>query len=146
MAGIKSTMSELDLSSVEITNPTSEDFTWRYNGTPYTVKAGEKKAFAKPVAFHLSKHLSSKMITAEAQSKMTKADALNSNAAIHTKIAQLGTYDTPERRIALYKIFGGVEYVTEVITHYPFKGFIGEMSLYQDFVEKQAPKEKVKTE
>lgn len=128
---------ELDLSSVEITNPTSEDFTWRYNGTAYTVKAGERKAFAKPVSFHLAKHLSTKMIVEDAQKKMTKTDEKTPNAAIHMKISQLGTYDTPERRIALYKIFGGVEHVTAVITHYPFKGFIGEMNDYQSFVTKQ---------
>ena len=133
-------MQELDLAAVEITNPPSEDFTWRFNGTPYTIKAGEKKAFAKPVSYHLAKHLSSKIAVAEAESTMTKTDRANSNAAIHTKISQLGSYDTPERRIALYKILGGTEHVTDVITHYPFKGFIGEMSLYEDFVNKQEKK------
>lgn len=138
-------MSELDLESVTITNPTSEDFTWRFNGTPYSLKEKETKAFAKPVAFHLAKHLSTKMIVDEASQLITKKDAENPNAAVHTKIAQLGTYDTHERRIALYKIFGDGSRVIEVIQRYPFKGFIGEMSLYQDFVEGQEKKEKVKT-
>ena len=129
-----------DLSSIEITNPTKEDFTWNFNGEPYTVKAGENAAFAKPVSYHLAKHLSSKIAVTEAESTMTKTDRANSNAVIHTKISQLGSYDTPERRIALYKILGGTEHVTDVITHDPFKGFIGEMSLYEDFVNKQEKK------
>ena len=82
-------MDEQKLESVEITNPTSEDFTWRYNGSPYTIKAGERKAFAKPVAYHLAKHLSTKMVEQEAISKMTKKDLENPNAAIHVKVAQL---------------------------------------------------------
>lgn len=130
-------MDEQELESVEITNPTSEDFTWRYNGSPYTIKAGERKAFAKPVAYHLAKHLSTKMIEQEAVSKMTKKDIENPNAAIHVKVAQLNTYDTHERRIALYQIFGDEKRTTDLITRYPFKGFIGDMEVYRSFVEKQ---------
>ena len=132
---------DLELESVEITNPTSDDFTWRYNGSPYTIKAGEKRAFAKPVAYHLAKHLSTKMV--ENEVTVNKKDLENPNAAIHVKIAQLNTYDTHERRIALYQIFGDEKRVTDLITRYPFKGFIGDMEAYKSFVEK-AQKEATK--
>ena len=130
-------MPELDLESVSITNPTDADFTWRYNGTPYTIMAKETKQFAKPVAYHLAKHLSIKMVTDDLMKSMTKKDAENPNAAIHTKAAQLTTYDTHERRIALFKILGDKDRVVQVIQRYPFKGFIGEMSVYEQFVDKQ---------
>lgn len=134
---------EMDLESVEITNPTPEDFTWRYNGAPYTIKAKEKKAFARPVAYHLAKHLSTRMVEQDALSSVKKADKDNPNAAVHVKIAQLNTYDTHERRIALYKIFEDDKRVLDLITRYPFKGFIGEMELYRQFVEKIKPSAQV---
>mgnify|MGYP001565960878 CR=1 FL=1 len=130
-------MQELDLESVNLTNPTDADFTWRYNGTPYTILAKETKQFAKPVAYHLAKHLSTQMVTSDIMKTATKKDMENPNAAIHVKAAQLTTYDTHERRIALYKILGDQARVVEVVTRHPFKGFIGEMSIYQEFVEKK---------
>ena len=126
-----------NLESVEITNPTAEDFTWRYNGTPYTIAKGETKAFARPVAYHLAKHLAIKTIVDSASAKITKKEQENPNAAIHVKIAQLATYDTHELRIMLYKILKDGDSVLNVIKGYPFKGFIGEMSLYEDFVKGQ---------
>lgn len=132
-----------DLSAIEITNPTSEDFTWNYNGEPYTIKAGQAAVFAKPVAYHLAKHLSTKMIVQPLQETMTKKDRDDKNAPVHVKISQLSIYDTHERRIALYKILRKGDLVLDLITRYPFKGFIGEMSEYQKFVESE---EAVKTE
>ena len=131
----------LDLSVVEITNPTSEDFSWRWNGELYTIKAGEKGGFAKPVAYHLAKHLSTKMVSDDISQKISKKDLENPNAAIHYKVAQVNTYDTHERRIALYKILGDGQKVLDVISRYPFKGFIGNMSEYEAFVEKASKKE-----
>lgn len=133
-------MNNLDLSSVTITNPTSEDFTWRWNGQPYTIKAKESMSFAKPIAFHLAKHLSTKIITDYAMGSMSKKDAENPNASIHMKISQLGTYDTHERRIALHDILKDEQLVLNVIKAYPFKGFIGEMDRYKEHVEKRAGK------
>lgn len=133
-------MQKLDLTVVEIINPTSEDFSWRWNGDPYSIKSGEKKAFAKPVAYHMAKHLSSKMISDDAIKGVSKKDIDSPNAAIHVKVAQLHTYDTHERRIALFKILNDSQKVVEVIQRYPFKGFIGEMPLYQQFVEKSGVK------
>ena len=126
----------LDLSVVSITNPTSDDFAWRYNGELYTIKAGETTGYAKPVAYHLAKHLSTKMISEEALKGVSKKDMDNPNAQIHVKVSQLHTYDTHERRIALYEILKDSQKVLEVIQRYPFKGFIGDMALYQSFVEK----------
>ena len=126
----------LDLSVVSITNPTSDDFSWRYNGELYTIKAFEKGSFAKPVAYHLAKHLSTKMVSDEALKGVAKKDMDNPNAQIHVKVSQLHTYDTHERRIALYEILKDSQKVLEVIQRYPFKGFIGDMALYQSFVEK----------
>ena len=129
-------MNNLDLSVVSITNPTSDDFAWRYNGELYSIKAGETSQFAKPVAYHLAKHLSTKIISEAALKGIAKKDIDNPNAAIHVKVSQLHTYDTHERRIALFKILGDSQKVLEVIQRYPFKGFIGDMALYQEFVEK----------
>lgn len=127
-------MQELEV--IEITNPTSEDFSWRFNGELFTIRAGEKRGFSKPVAFHLAKHLSTKMVCDEALSSASKKDLADPRAAIHVKISQLNTYDTHERRIALYKILGDINRVIQVISKYPFKGFIGDMDIYQKYVEK----------
>ena len=134
-----------DLSAIEITNPTPEDFTWNYNGEPYTIKANSSDIYAKPVAYHLAKHLSTKMIIDPLQEGMSKKDLADKNAPIHVKISQLSIYDTHERRIALYKILKKGDLVLDLITRYPFKGFIGEMSEYKTFVEKAEQKETVKT-
>lgn len=125
-----------NLESVSITNPTAEDFAWRYNGTLYALKAKEAKAFARPVAYHLAKHLSTKMIVADAEGKMTKKDLENPNSALHVKASQLATYDTHERRIALFQILQDPNLVVDVIKRYPFKGFIGEMAEYEQYVAK----------
>lgn len=133
-----------EMVSVTITNPTSEDFTWGYNGEPYTIKAGETMAYAKPLAYHLAKHLSTKMIVDAVKAKMTKKEAAEPKSPVHVKISQLSIYDTHERRIALYKILGDGSKVVELITRYPFKGFIGEMDEYKKFVEKSEKKEEDK--
>lgn len=127
---------ELDLTAIEITNPTSESFTWQYNGQPYTLEAGESKAFARPVSYHLAKHLSTQMVVGEVKGSMTKKDQENPHAKVHVKVSQLTIYDTHERRVALYKILKDEQRVVEVITRYPFKGFIGDMEIYKAFVDK----------
>lgn len=126
--------------SVAITNPTSDDFTWNYNGEPYTVLAGETKSFGKFITFHLAKHLSSKMIEADFQAKIAKIKDKEAKRFAQGEAAQTQVFDGPKRRIALYKILGDIQIVEEVIKAYPFKGFIGEMSEYQDFVAKASEK------
>ena len=138
-------MAEFD--SVTITNPTSEDFTWNYNGEPYTIGKGETKAFSKHVGFHLAKHLSSKMVDEVYSEKNKKF--LHGNAqqdprvrAAQAELAQLMVFDNPKRRIALYQICGDEKIAEEVIKSYPFKGFIGDMKEYVDFVEKSKSSDK----
>lgn len=130
-------MAELD--AVQIKNPTLEDFTHNYNGEPYTIKVGETKSFAKYVAFHLAKHLSTKMIVEDLEKKATKKELeelqTKANSRLASSIGQLNVYDSPERRIALYKMLGNKDLVQTVIKSYPFKGFVGEMATYDKFVE-----------
>ena len=130
-----------DLSSVTIINPTSEDFTWNFNGEPYTVKADESAAFAKPVSYHLARHLATKMIIEEAKGKLTKKQIADVRDPIHVKISQLQVYDTPERRIALYKILRNEDNVMQLLMRYPYKGTIGDLEEYKQFVEKEKAKE-----
>jgi hypothetical protein len=50
-------------------------------------------------------------------------------------------YDNPQRRISLFEIFGSKEKVEACVNAYPFKGFIGEISEYDEYVVKAtAPK------
>ena len=128
--------------SLYIKNPTAEDFGWRFNGEMYSIRAGEEKSFSKFVVFHLAHHLATKMIVKDEEKKITPEDAKNMNAAIHLRIAQLGIYDTHERRIALYRILKRKELVEAVILCYPFKGFIGEMGEYERFMERQTQSDK----
>lgn len=124
-----------EFDSVFLHNPTSEDFTYKFDGKPYTIKAGEIRGFSKFVSFHLAKHLSTKIVVDEAMSKMTKKQKEDRNDPAHGRIAQLANYDTHERRIALFNILGNEELVTQVCAIYPFKGFVGEMGTYQSYVE-----------
>ena len=50
---------------VSFTNITDEDFTHRFDGTPYTVKAKETLFFPKFLALHLGKHLVKRIVTKE---------------------------------------------------------------------------------
>ena len=139
--GIIKTMQELkEFDSVAVFNPTSEDFTHRYNGEPYTIPAKSEKAFSRDVAFHLAHHLSKKMIEAELRSSVTKRQFEDIKNPVHTQISQALVYDTPKRRIALYKILRHIDIVVLAVMAYPYKGFVGEMSEYEDFVKKAEEK------
>lgn len=119
--------------SVFIKNPTSEDFSWKFNGEIYSLKKGDAKAFSKFVAFHLAKHLSTKMVVDSVH--LTAKQLENRNDPIHAKLSQLAVYDTHERRIALFKIFENSDLVVSCVSMYPFKGFLGDMQEYKDFVD-----------
>jgi len=126
--------------SVVITNPTSEDFTRRWNGEPYEIKANETKGFAKFIAFHLAKHLSTKMLDGDFPKKKKFLNEQERNTEA-LKYSNLMLFDNPKRRIALFKILNDVQLVMGVIMAYPFKGFmegeyLGYMQDYKDFVEK----------
>lgn len=125
-------MAELD--TIKLSNPTSEDFIQNFNGEPYTVKAGQSKSFAQFVGFHIAKHLATKMVL----STFSKKDRNDPKKAI--SIGQHTHYDNPKLRIALYQIFGDKDLVQKTILLYPYKGFIGEMDEYKNFVEKSEKK------
>jgi hypothetical protein len=119
-------MSEFD--SIILYNPTSEDFVHGFNGEPYSLPANSSKAFSKFVAFHLAKHLASKLV----ESEIEETDKKKNPSIVTQRIV----YDNPYLRIALYKILKDTKLVQDVIMAYPYKGFVGEMSIYQTFVEK----------
>lgn len=140
-------MAEFD--SKTIINPTAEDFTWNYNGEPYTINAGETKAYSQHVAFHLAKHLSTKMIDEEYR-KGKNGKFLDGNAQMDPRVraaqaehAQMMVFDNILRRKALYRIMGNEVGAEEVIKAYPFKGFIGDMNEYVKFVAEEKEKSAV---
>ena len=110
-----------EFDSIFVKNPTSEDFSWKFNGELYSVKAEETKSFSKFVALHLAKHLSTKIVVGSLEAKMTKKEREDRNSPIHGRLSQLAVYDTPERRIALFTILENVDLVTIVMSLYPFK-------------------------
>lgn len=123
-------MAELD--TIALTNPTDEDFSVNFNGEGYSVGAGATKPFPEFLAFHIAKHLSDKILGEEVKKlKMKKSEN-----PFRPEIGQLMVYDNPKRRIALYQILGTKELVEECLNAFPHKGFIGEMSEYDAFVEK----------
>jgi len=129
-----------ELESVVITNPTSEDYTRRWNGEPYMIAAGETKGFAMPVSFHIAKHLSTQIIEKDFPKKKKFLNEQERNTEA-LKYSNLVLFDNPRRRIALFKILRDVQLVMEVIAAYPFKGFmegefLGYMQDYKDYVEK----------
>lgn len=128
-------MAELD--TIVVTNPTKDDFTVNFNGEPYFIGKSEQKAFPEFLAFHIAKHLSDKMLGEEVE-KLRKEKTDN---PYRPRVGQLMVYDNPKRRIALYQIFGDKDKVESCIAAYPFKGFVGEMREYDDFVTKESAKE-----
>jgi len=139
-------MAELDV--VQVTNPSSEDFTHNFNGEPYTILAGESKTFAQFVAYHLAKHLSSKLIDEEVRSKAKTKDLETMNSKVNFELAQQQVYDTPKRRIALFKMFdlGGNDFsiieenIKNVLQRYPFKGTLGDLSIWTKFLAEESAK------
>ena len=144
-------MSELE--AVAITNPTEKDFTWQYNGEPYTIPSGETKAFAKNVSFHLAYHLSRRMLEdgfVFSKKKNLTEQERNKEA---TKFSQLLLYDNPNRRTALFKILRDTSLVQACLMKYPIsmRGFIegghmGTMDEYTKFVLKEGGTFASKTE
>ena len=130
-------MAELD--TIQLINPTSEDFSVNYNGEPYTLAAGETRAFTKHVGYHIAKHLAHKMVDASLSDKDKK------DPKKVLEITRLSVYDNPQLRIALYKILKDVDNVGQVILAFPYKGFIGNMSDFEKFViDYNKPKESSK--
>lgn len=121
-------MAEFDTTS--ITNPMKEDFAVNFNGERYEIGAGEQKSFPEFLAFHIAKHLSDKMLNDEVQ-KIKNADKEN---PFNPRVGQMLVYDNPQRRMRLYDILGSKARVEACINAYPFKGFIGELEEYDNYV------------
>jgi len=130
-------MAEFD--TIELYNPTDEDFLWKFNGEQYILPASSSKAFAQFVGYHLAKHLSTKIIEREATEELKKKKEMTPQQR-GTAIAQRVVYDSHWRRIALYQILKDTELVEKCISLYPFKGFVGNMELYKEFVTKSSEK------
>ena len=127
-------MAEFDTTNVY--NPLDEDFQVRFNGELYTIGDGETKTFPEFLAFHIAKHLSDKVLTKNVE-KLKKENKEN---PYNPKLAQLMIYDNAERRIALFDILQSKDIVERCIGAYPFKGLIGDLSKYDEYVSKSISK------
>lgn len=118
-----------EFETITLYNPTSEDFTQKYNGEPYTIKAKSTKPFAQFIGFHIAKHLATTMV------KDTFTLKERNDPKKTVMVTQHLVYDNPRLRIALYEILKDTQLVQKVIMIYPYKGFIGDMDEYKKFVE-----------
>lgn len=123
-------MAELD--TILIKNPTKEEFQVRFNGEMYKLQALEERAYPEFLAFHIAKHLSDKMLGKD----VAKLKAKNKDNPYNPLVGQMMVYDNPQRRMYLFDIFNSKEKVEACVNAYPFKGFIGEVSEYDAYVEK----------
>lgn len=163
-------MSTLD--QIFICNPTDTDFEVQYDKEFYYLKAGEETTRVIDLAYHMAKHLSSRMLIKEFYEIHKVFVKNHKNLTPHQVDQQLGTQknmlvmqDCPERRIALYKILRSKDDVEAVLHAYPqFKtkrrkdktvefSVVGDISIYNEFVEKAErktepiePKEEVSEE
>lgn len=129
-------MAELD--TIVVFNPLKERFEARFNGELYGIDGRSSKSFAQFVGFHVAKHLSDHILGAEVL-RLKKSSGEN---VFNPKIGQLTMHDNVERRVVLYDILKSKDLVERCIAAYPFKGFIGDMKLYDKHVEMaEAPKE-----
>lgn len=130
-----------EFETIEIYNPLKEDFKVRFNGQLYTIEKETRKAYPRFLAFHIAKHLSDKLLTPEAEKRIKKQ---KEGDVFNPAIAQLMIYDNPIRRITLFSILKNETMVQECIMAFPFKGFIGDMDEYDEYVaESKATKKTV---
>lgn len=125
-------MAQLDV--ISLTNPTAGEFIGTFNGEDYKLQPNSTESFSKFVGFHLATHLARQMIN----DSFTEKERQDPKKAI--VISQTLLYDNPKLRIALYKILRDVNMVQECIMCYPYKGFVGEMDEYKEFVKKEEAK------
>lgn len=125
-----------EFETVVITNPTKADFTARWNGELYTVKAGASKSYPMFLAFHIAKHLTTSMLEKEAG----KLREEFKESVTVPQVSTLMNHDNPSRRIALYDVLATRELVESFFIHNPFKSFVGDMSIYDKYVEKKEAK------
>lgn len=137
-------MAELD--TITVYNPLNEDFEVRFNGELYSVPATGNKTFPSFLAFHVAKHLSDKILNKEV-AKIKKAKSDN---PYRPQVAQIIIHDNAKRRMALYDVLKDKELVGHVIVAFNFKGLIGDLKEFEDYVDKienpPAPKTSTKKE
>lgn len=121
-----------EFETIEIKNPTDEDFTARYNGEPYKILAGETKPYPYRIAYHIAKQLSDKILGKEVVELKKKNKTGQPNPAL----SQLLIYDNSKRRIALYDVLGSRDEVEECVIafNYSLRGFIGDFTEYDEYV------------
>lgn len=142
-----------EFETIEIFNPQEEAFKVRFNGELYSIEGKTPKSYPRFLAFHIAKHLSDKLLVPEAEKRTKKQ---KDGDVYNPQIAQLVIYDNSFRRITLYDILRSKAMVEECIKAFPFKGFIGDMTDYEEHVAKveegkktkapAAPKTETKTE
>lgn len=130
-------MAQLDV--ITLFNPTAGDFVGTWNGEDYTLPKNGSESFSKFVGFHLATNLAKQLIN----DSFSDADKKDPKKSI--LISQTLLYDNPRLRIALYKILRSVPLVQECIMSYPYKGFVGDMDEYKNFVIKEESKKTEET-
>lgn len=160
------------LDQIFITNPTETEFEVRYDGEKYTLQAHEETTKTQFLARHMAKHLSDRMMINDFYGIQKDFTKKHKSLSPHQVDQQLGTektrltmQDSPERRIALYKVLRSTVEVNNTIDAYPqFKSkkkkdgsiefsTVGDIEIYNEFVEKserkpehEEPKEEPKVE
>lgn len=128
--------------TIQITNPTKEAFSCRFNGEMYTLQPSETRSYPQFLSFHIAKHLSNKMLDKEARKLM---EQFKENPFV-PQVSVLMNHDNPSRRIALYDIFSSRESVEACLKACLFKSFVGEMTTYDTYVAKKELKEETSSE
>jgi hypothetical protein len=123
--------------TIEITNPTKEDFSCRFNGEMYSLHAGASRSYPRFLAFHIAKHLSNRMLQGEMDKLQKKHGETN---PFVPQIGILMNHDNPQRRAVLFDIFGSKEGVESCLAQLQFKSFVGDMSEYDAYVSKKTKK------
>src|SRR3990167_1303148 len=130
-----------EFETVSIKNPTSEYFSFTFNGERYKpIPVGESRTYPIGLAYFVAKHLSNKILDKETR-KIDEREVKKGNIFV-PQIGLLMSYDNTQRRIALYDILGSKELVEYCVQYMNLKSFIGEMKEYDEYVAKKesAPK------
>lgn len=134
-------MAELDTCTIR--NPLTIDFSARYNGELYTVRAGETKTYPKYLVYHLAKHLSNQMLDKEVRELIK---IYEKESPYVPQVGALMNHDNPTRRRYLYDILQSKSEVESCLKQLEFKSFIGDMREYDSYVENVEAKETVQSE
>lgn len=125
-----------EFETIKVVNPTKEEFSVRFNGEMYVLKAGEEKSYPSFLGLHIAKHLSDKILSVEAKKLKEK----NKENPYVPEASQLMIHDNPKRRMSLFDILHSTDLVEQCILSFPFNGFVGEMETYSDYVVEKSKK------